>query len=230
MSQLALQMRPRLAYAPDNFLLHSGVRQVCESVEQLLSREEFATCFVSGGPRSGKTHLSVKLAGDLSVQGSYVQFLSGQEFLEGFSSEGEERVFGADVLIVDEADDFFRMIGPGSSGKFVKLVEERRVGGKRMVFLSGEFYDSFPCDDHVLSRLREAHTFHITPPAEDEVAAIVAAMGRQRGMSLTERHSQYLTRRLGRDLQSIERFLENALRLAEVTGRPIKLPLISDAL
>lgn len=230
MKQLPLNIMERLAYSPDNFVAHAGVRSSYEECLGLFGRGSFAISFFHGGPRQGKTHLSIKLGDALTKRGLYPRIVEGHELAEWLSSRPSSQAFQADeVIVVDDADGYLLRIGPGASGPFVAMVEQLRVSRAGLVLLSSKQISELPCDEHVISRLLPGEGFRIGVPSDDDMLDLIRSMGLQRGLSLTERQISFLARRLRRDVDSIEQCLGNVNYLSQVLGKSIKFPLLGDA-
>lgn len=96
--------------------------------------------------------------------------------------------------------------------------------------LSGASIESFPCDEHIKSRLTPGMGFSIGAPSEDELSELLQLMARQRGINLSDRKVDFLSRRIGRDIASMEEYLEKVSHLSGILGKSIKFPLLSDAI
>jgi chromosomal replication initiation ATPase DnaA len=81
-----------------------------------------------------------------------------------------------------------------------------------------------------MSRIKASAQLEILPPAEDDVIKVITVLAKQRGFKLQPRSIEFIRRRLGRDVGSLEKYLDRLMHLAQVLGRSIKRDLISDAL
>lgn len=227
-NQLSLNITPRHAYAPENFVVHAGVRECLTQCLALREHDAFSIGFIVGAKRSGKTHLSIRLADELGRRGVYPRIIEGSDFkgvLEGVGFEcGKE-----DVIIVDDAQFYLESLHPGESGPFVAFVELLRVARAGLVLLSDRDIDAFAFDQHVESRIRPGNGFQITDPEEGDMAALIEAVARQHGMKLTERKIGFIERRVRRTVASVEDYFQRLVHLSQVLGRPIKFPLMSGA-
>ena len=230
MSQISLNITPCLAYSPDNFLLHRGVEALFHEIISLLRRPEFRLCFVSGGPRCGKTHFSIKLADALMRGGYCPRLLEGAQAEHWIRAHLGQPFHAEDVLIIDEAEVFLSSIQPGGSGEIVALIERLRVSQAALVFLSRAGTAAFGFDAHLRSRLDAGAQFQIGAPAAEDISALLERMARQRGLALSQRKVGFLERRLGRDIGSLEEYLERVQTLSRALGQPIRFPLLGDAI
>ena len=212
LKQIPLEIVSRLAYDPERFLLHAGLREELERALFVTEVGNLRLCLIHGGPRSGKTHLSLRLAREYSRQGQEVSLLSGEDFALCISrSQG---IGERQVLIVDDADAFLSTLAQGDSGLFVRFVEHTRVqGGALVLLLSGDL-SQFGFDEHVRSRLASAVICRIGNPGEDDMPELVRCMARQRGLFLTDRKICFLARRLRREIAAIDNCLWQLEKMA----------------
>lgn len=231
MNQLSLNMPQRLVYSPDGFILHAGVKQAVAECLLSLTQNKFGVVFVYGKPRSGKTHFSIYLADQLGRRGFFPRLLSGESFSIWSTEKCIEGVYSSDeVILVDDAQQYFGELSADRSGEFVSLVEMFRVSGSKLCFLSSKNVSDFDCDQHVVSRLVSAVGYELKDPLPEEVGPLLAALAKQRGLLLSKRQIDFLVKRVARDLPALERLMQNADYLSQVLGQPIKLSLLADAL
>lgn len=231
MEQLPLNIAPRLAYSPENFILHSGVENLHRSVMEILSSPRFGILFISASARTGKTHFSVRISDDLGLKGTFSRIVEGSKLAAWMESDDACHQWKEDeVLIVDDADHYLSGLNPGESGPLVALIEVLRVSRAKIVFLSAKELEAFTFDQHIKSRMLPGVGFSIAAPSSDEIQNLIQVMARQRGISLSERKADFLTRRLPRDIPSIEHYLEKLDHLSKVLGKSIKFPLLNDAI
>lgn len=228
MDQLPLNISPRILYAPEGFLLHDGVQQLVELCENTIRRDDYKTLFITGAARSGKTHLAILLAEICARNGLYPKLLDGKS-LTGKLAELIP-VDSRDVLIVDDAQEYFDAIAPGQSGPLVGCVELYRKAKGGIIFLSSREIEEFSFDEHIRSRLLPGGGLSIKTPAAEYLPELIDRMAKQRGIKLTEKKIAYLLKRLSRNIQEIEEYIERVNYLSSVFGRSIKFPLLSDAL
>ena len=230
-NQLALDVCHRLVYGPDNFLLHQGVSNVFKQSLATILNDGFQLIYIEGGPRSGKTHFSIRLAEELSRCSKFPRLLEGERMVEWLGLDwSSEPNSGNEVYIIDDAHLYLSTLIPGASGSFVDFVETSRVAQNAIVLLSSYHCNDFSWDGHIRSRVDSGTQFCFGSPADEEVGSLVEIMAKQRGLRLNERKLQYLLKRLGRNISSIESYLNRLQHLSEITGSNIDLSLLCDAL
>jgi chromosomal replication initiation ATPase DnaA len=229
-TQLNLNIRPRLVYSAQNFIVHDGVREIISRLAHRPLPHRFELFFAAGPQRCGKTHLSLKIADIVSSQGGYPRLADGANFPAWLSEHAAQRLSDDDVLIVDDAHAYLSSLRPGMSGPFVDLIERARTARSRIMLLSEESSESFSFDEHVASRLAAGAALRVGAPSENEMRLLIDALARQRGLSLTERKISYLLRRIPRSVPSVEEYLDKLHYLSQALGKAIRFPLLSDAI
>ncbi|MBN8550086.1 MAG: hypothetical protein J0M12_12280 [Deltaproteobacteria bacterium] len=225
-SQLSLNITPRHAYAPENFVLHDGVREILAQQTMLARNGDFRIAYVTGLPRSGKTHLSIRLADELARQGCFPRVLEGREFAE-FLESSRFDFTREDALLVDDAQNYFAALKPGQSGPFVACIERLRLARAGIVFFSDRDISAFEFDEHVRSRVIPGLGLAIGAPSEGDMTEIIRAVAKQHGMRLSEKKLGFILKRVGRNIGSVEDYFQRLIHLSQVLGRPIKFPLMS---
>lgn len=230
MEQLGLALSARLPYDSNNFLLHQGVRECALRCEELLRADKFQIGFIRGARRAGKTHFSIRLGARAVELGRLPRSIDGYrlgEWLAG--SFADVRWTPRDVLIIDDAHEYFRRIQPGGSGPFVHMIEAMRALGAAVFLLSQEPLHAFACDDHVKSRLRPGDGLEISAPDDRDIEELVTFMAAQRGIHLKDRQTAFVARRIGRSIPAIEAYFDRVLHLSQLFGRKIQYPVLGDA-
>jgi len=232
MEQVALNIIPRLPYSSQNFVLHEGVEPIVNALAKNFKTEGFSISLVIGLPRSGKTHLVVYLTEKLSKQGLFPNIIEGNDLPEFSykldSLESHKNI--SEPIFIDNIHEYLLSVTPGESGQFVSFVEWCRRNQVKLLLTSSVDLSQLPCDDHVMSRLRAAVDYTIGVPSDQDLPLIIEAFSRQRGVKLSKRYIDFLIRRLGRDLLSLEKYIDRLLHLSQVMGRSIKSRLLADAL
>ena len=230
MPQLSLNITPCLAYAPGNFLLHHGARSAYENCRALLGSEGFRVCFIVGGRRCGKTHFSIKLADTLMSSGCCPHIIEGSQCQDWIVGHSDYEFCREDVVLIDDAERFLETLKPGGSGTLVAFIEKLRVKSSALVFFSALSLDEFSFDEHVRSRLMPGNGFSIGQPDAGDMAELIQLMARQRGIALSDRKVRFLEKRIDRDIPSVEAYLERLTGLSRLMGKPIRFPLLGDAI
>lgn len=227
MAQLSLNMRRALSYAAENYVQHAGVRDIFDAVTGLSQPPNCA--FVFGERRSGKSHLSIALTSRLVASGTCPRLIDGTEFdsWEDVCSVCANREV---PILIDDCHVLLQRTLPGMSGAFVDFWESLRRSGGSLVIFSAQLPEAFPCDQHVMSRLKAAVLFKIGHPDSEDVAKVIKACAGQRGLKLSERKVQFLVPRLKPTLDAIEAYMDRVLLIAETLSRPLGFPALEDAL
>jgi chromosomal replication initiation ATPase DnaA len=235
MEQISLNIIPKLQYSLGNFLLHAGVKEAFLALQDISvpsNGRGFASAFVLAPERYGKTHLSMALTEWAATQSLAVQVVSGFD-IPALCYEIDAKLAAIpNVLIIDDVQSYLLSVEPGGSGQFVSLFEWCKRNSVSLILLSSEPHQKFPCDAHIMSRVKSMAQLEIAPPGEDDVPGIIEVLAKQRGFKLQPRSVEFIRRRLGRDLGSLERYIDRLIHLAQVLGRSITLRsgLIGDAL
>ena len=227
MEQLSLNITPRLAYSAEGFLLHEGVSTIIDHVRVALSAKRFTLFYITGGNRSGKTHLSIYLSDILGKEGRFPRLIEGEEI------DSRTDLIASDpgeVLLVDDIDTFLKKKGNDASGPFVNLIESYRKALCPVILFGTTPVEALTNDDHVMSRLRAGTVEIIQAPLESSLPELIELMAKQRGIRLSDRKVDFLIKRLNRSIPEIESYLERLNYLSGVFGKAIKFPLLSDAL
>jgi chromosomal replication initiation ATPase DnaA len=230
MLQQGLDLVPRLPYAPEKFVVHAGVVQAVDSFKSALSEVGFASRFITGEARSGKTHLTIWLQGHIRNCNFIPSYVDGASFESWLKTEGITRKWtDHDVVVVDDIDLYLKKITPGHSGAFVDFYEMLRRCGAKFFFVSKLSIDDLPCDAHVKSRLNASFACTLGNPEVEDLPLLVDAMAWQRGIKLKERQNAFIDRRVKREITSIENYLSRLLHLSRLFGAKVGFGLLHDA-
>jgi chromosomal replication initiation ATPase DnaA len=227
MSQIPLRLRQVIAYTPENFLMHSGVSRLMNILLENIYQPEFCSFYLFGRERSGKSHFAIMLASVLMENGFYPKIFSGVGLKDALKETSASDLTYKDVFIIDDADKYFNLTTPGNSGGFVAFFEACRNSGAKIVMLSLLQSDCFNVDDHILSRLKTSQHFNIENPNDSEFSDVLSVLARQRGLSLSTRHVEFLHKRIGHSLSAMEDFLEKLAYLKSNSSEKISLEMIS---
>ena len=213
MYQLPLNITPRIPYTPDGFIIHEGVKTICDYCLNKTAIDSFRICVIYGEHLSGKTHLSIKLNDEFAKKGATPRLMDGIS-LDDFIMEqglGAEYSNGT-VIIIDNADSYLANLAPDRSGEFVNMVEALRRSKAALILLTGKQVSEFPIDAHVRSRLRPGEGFFISNPNEQEMYCLIDTISKQRGIKLTPKKINFIIKRIGRSIPSIVSALNTLLQ------------------
>jgi chromosomal replication initiation ATPase DnaA len=216
-----LNVRPRLAYSSENFVVHLGVKTAIDCTLAHLGQDRGHCLFVQGLPRSGKTHLTLRLAEEIARKGAFPRLFEPEEFSELLIAGTQQDLHSDDVFIVDDVHIYFANVGPGESGPFVNLIERLRARGASIVLLSELEIAALPCDAHVMSRLRSGTGLVIGAPEEGDLPALIASLARQRGIALRRSHVEFLVKRVAKSVPWLVDYFERLAHLSNSLSRGI---------
>lgn len=230
MKQLELDLKPRLAYSPEAFVLHSGVAHIAQNCLSEAVKDAFSILYVQGPRRSGKTHFSIFLSLALLNEGCRPVLLEGTRLPEEIALLESRAPDSRTVFLVDDVDQYFSRPHFEDSGQFVHLVEYLRNRKSSLFLFSSKSRSELPVDEHVQSRLLPGAGNVLGPPEEADIHELLKTMAAQRGIFLQERKRGFLLRRIRHDVPSIERFLNRVLQISTGQGRKVQFSLLEDAL
>lgn len=230
MEQLRLSIVPQLLYQGENFSVHTGVASIVNELKaearNVQARASFSTRYIYGAPRSGKTHLAVFLTSVLND----VCLLEADQIKD---SAALAWALQHKFIVIDDIDKYFadnKSEGSvASSGAFVRLYEGVKGAHANLIMFSSKNISEINADEHTISRLQASAGLNIEPPSDAELPEIIKLMAVQRGFRLPERGLQFLSKRLRRDIYSLERYILRLDRLSQVFGSSIKFSLIKEA-
>lgn len=225
MEQLRLSLTPKLLYDPGAFIVHSGVRLLCDAVMNEGAENRFSVFYITGAPRSGKSHFAVWIAAKAAAPGKTSILFDGQDLEQQLPSAEN-----SDVVIVDDVDRYFLQPAYSDAGTFVHFVEKLRVRRSVLILLSRKPRAELPVDEHVSSRLIPGEGYFIKSPDDNEMNHILSALALQRGIMLKERKRKYLLNRLSRDIGAVEAFLDRVREISTGQDRAVRYSLLRKAL
>lgn len=220
-----------LPYGAENFLLHQGVKSAFETTLALTASRSYSIVWLSGALRSGKTHFSIKLYEELIKHNLFPHLIEGRDIAGFLTDRGTRGPFNGDeVFVFDDVQIYMEDGELEDSGPLVAFLELARMSRVPVLFISTLARNSLKCDEHIMSRLRSGHLVSLLNPSDGDMPSLIQAMGRQRGILLTDKRVRFIARRLRRDIPSVEEYLNKVTHLSTVLNKAVKLPLLSDAL
>jgi len=231
MQQLSLELQHPLVYSAESFYLHEGSKNLCTRLEVALHGKGYSTFFIVGEKRAGKSHLLVYLHEQSSKAGLFPKIIEGKDFLAWMqNSNSQAKDYNEEVILVDDVDHCFNDLPAGASGPFVALVEKLRHKNCTLIMTSTLQIEELPCDQHIVSRLREGNVEFLSAPAEEDLWPILQAIAKQRGLKLNDRKASFLQKRLPRNLADLETYFDKLCRLLLSSTGSIKIKTLQDAL
>lgn len=221
--QLNLKLLSKLVYSAEGFLSHHGVTSVRESIIAGVNNGKWVCAFVYGPKRSGKTHLSIRLAFDLTHSGLDPRIISSNEINDPLCLQD---VSSKTVFLVDEFEEY----SPKSnSGAFVRFFEEVKNKKGCIILFSSAVPSELPFDEHIMSRVNASTRFEIDHPSEEDVKELLLRLALQRGLRLQDKKLNFATSRVRRDISSLEMFVQRVKDISLKSGEKIKFQTLSAA-
>lgn len=228
--QIPLDITPRLPYVPAHYIVHSGVEDVFKQCIQAIEGELFTLIWIEGAKRSGKTHLAVRLCDEVVKRNRFPRLLELASLEDDAAQVLSETATNGEVVIVDDIDRYLNKNQEMGSGQFVNFVEGLRRYQVPLIFLSSQSRSALRCDEHVMSRIRSGIPLNIGTPADSDLVELLKTMSRQRGFSLSDSRIAFISKRVRRDIASIEEYFDRVHHLSSVLSRSLSRPLLSEAL
>lgn len=226
--QQALKLKEQLIYSAENFIPHSGVRNVIALCEAAFVLPEFSLTLIYGKERFGKTHLCVYL-NELSNQHNLQPLmLSGSDLNTYLQKSSEFPENG--LVLIDDIDEYLSQLNPGQSGPLVAFVEHCRVKKIPIIMFSRRNLADFSIDEHLISRLRMGTGVEIQAPKWEEFESLFRKLSEQRGLKLPDRQLEFLNKRLGFSIPEIETYVERLYLLKAQHGKDRAFELMKMAL
>lgn len=216
MTQLPLSIVPRVKYSPSGFITHTGAAAVCAELKSDLDSEDFRIRFITGEPRSGKSHFLVWAFGCAADRGISAIEIECSEGLD-LASHIDAIPLGG-LILIDDIDRLLENVFPGSSGDFVAFVERARLMRCKLLLTSTLEAERLPCDEHVMSRLKPGLGGSLEPPSEEDVPQLLKQIAHQHGVEMGDRLAQSMSLRLDRSVSGLEKFVLNSAERALSAG------------
>ncbi len=217
MAQLALHLRHRLRYDPENFLIHSGVQSLETLTTQPLPSH---LIFITGQKRSGKSHGSFYLVKHFTESGVEAEHLS---FNATASSDSTS------VFIIDDAQDWLKK---NESGAFVSRAEQaKRMQGAIILLSSLAPHDvAALVDNHIGSRIRAAVSLNLAHPEMEEMPKLLKAVAKQYGILVPQRGATAVAKQLERTMEALEAYVQRLSTLANMSAEKVSERMMKEAL
>ncbi len=213
-------MGATFTYRAEQFFEHAGAKSVVDHLDWLTPRV-FRAISVTGGARSGKSHLGFFAMERLIAQG-FTPLLRVAPDLRPLDLADEM----IPALCIDDAQNL--LASEDFVGQFVSLYEQvRQRSGVIILFSDRDLSSENP---HLQSRLASLTTLSLGSPAREDLQPLLQAIAKQRGLKLKTRDQEFLERRLPSDIAGIERYVERVLKLSSFDAKRIGLETLKDAI
>jgi chromosomal replication initiation ATPase DnaA len=225
--QLSLQLHDKLVYSANNFYLHEGIKNLITNINALTDSSIFQLAFIEAPKSAGKTHCSIYLY-ELLKKTNNCLLISGEEL--NLFLDQEIPIVSNNIIIIDDSHLYLNNIQAGQSGKLVAFIEKLRVANGKLISFSATSVDELPCDEHIKSRLNVGVGHKILQPSEADFEQLFNALCMQRGLKLKTRQIDFLSKRLGRDIHTLQNYCDKLYNLAKNSDYSVNFELLEEAL
>jgi DnaA family protein len=172
-----------------------------------------------GVPGAGKTHLLRAAVAAVEARGRSAVYVAAPDELSG----RELGVLaGHDVVAIDDID----RAGPDAQALLFTLFNRLREEGRHLVVACRLPLAALSLREDLRTRLGWGLVYEVTPLADADKPAALAAYARGRGFALADDVIQYLLAHGRRDMAALVNVLAALDRYSLSTKRPITVPLL----
>jgi len=194
------------------------------ALQQVAAIQAFTTCWIWGGPQSGKTHLLQACVNDAHRHGFRTAYLPA-----GPGGELEpaviENMGDLDVVVIDEID---AIAGQGEwEQALFRLFEDVRQRGSRLVMAAGKppLHCAFSLPD-LASRFASGATFRVHALSDDDKIKAMQLRARWRGLELPDEVAGFLFSRVARGNRFLFELLEQLDKKALTEQKRLTIPFV----
>jgi chromosomal replication initiation ATPase DnaA len=226
--QLSFEFTDALTYSSDAFVAHDGVLHIVDTLVTLVSEQRFAVLCVHGPEGIGKTHLGVYCAGLVQALNRPVVIVRGDEIAAWLRSKsGGQALSKGEVVIIDDAAEWLQ--AKGCEPIFTALAD-RVLHSKGLVLLLSRYSaDDLSLTPQVRSRLVAGVHLAFGPAQERHLDAILRAMAKQRGLSLTPAKRGFILTRVPRNIEAFTRYFTKLQRVAQGAASSTSMKVLGQA-
>ncbi|QPJ62697.1 MAG: ATP-binding protein [Candidatus Nitronauta litoralis] len=237
-SQFLFRFPAQAVYSFESFIETPPSSFALSAARDLIDNPEapFQSLFIFGRRGAGKTHLLMAMGNEASNNGQDTLYISCKEWVEKLNSAAPEQglewaseVSRHQLLLMDDVDTLAG--APQAQEILYQVYNTIRENGDRLVLTSqvapGQFQET---ESYLTSRFQWGLTAEIGPLDEKSQASVLAKLGRDRGLELTERVLHFLVQRLPRDYPSLKNAIEKINIESLRQKKKVSLPLIKSVL
>lgn len=196
--------------------------EACAAVRALAAGAAVETCvFLWGAPGAGKTHLLRAAVGAVEARGEAAIYVAEPGTLLAVDPG---RVASHAVVAVDALES----ATPGAQARLFTMFNALRERGGHLLVASRLPLAAASLRDDLRTRLGWGLVFEVTPLADADKPAALAAYARQRGFRLADDVIAYLLAHGRRDMAALLGALAALDRHSLATKRPITVPMLRD--
>lgn len=172
-----------------------------------------------GAPGAGKTHLLRAAVAAVEARGRRALFVAAATELVGYETD---LLTGQDVVAIDDID----RADPDAQARLFTLFNGLREQGRHLIVASRMPLSTLSLREDLRTRLGWGLVYEVTPLADADKPAALAAYARGRGFALSDDVVQYLLAHGRRDMAALVNVLTALDRYSLSTKRPITVPLL----
>jgi DnaA family protein len=196
--------------------------EACAAVWGLAAGAAAETCvFLWGAPGAGKTHLLRAAVGAVEARGEAAIYVAEPGALLAVDPG---RVASHAVVAVDALES----ATPEAQARLFTVFNAQRERGGHLLVASRLSLAAASLRDDLRTRLGWGLVFEVTPLADADKPAALAAYARQRGFRLADDVIAYLLAHGRRDMAALLGALAALDRHSLATKRPITVPMLRD--
>jgi len=215
MRQLTLALAPTPEPTTANFFPGRNGSALAALTEALGAGERFV--YLWGAPGSGKTHLLRAIAARAAESGRSTAYVQGPRW---------DLIEGAAVLAVDDV----QALDAAGQLRLFDLCNELRACGGVLAAAADRPPADLRLREDLRSRLASGLVLHVQPLSDEEKVQALKAHAGRRGIALGEDVTDYLLKRVSRDMGTLVAALDALDRLSLELKRPITLALAREAI
>jgi len=173
-----------------------------------------------GEHASGKTHLLSAACQDFSASGYQVAYLTGELASNDGALSAMENL---DLLCLDD----LHLLKPAAQETLFHCINRCRESGTRLIFSSQVSIDelSFSLAD-LVTRLSWGPVFQLHALTDKELPSALALQLKIRGLDVSTDVIEYIVRRYPRNMQALNRLVEQLDQASLTEQRRITIPLV----
>lgn len=211
MRQLILDLLPESPPTLDNFVVGGNGETLAALTEWLAGAHPDTSFCLYGEAGCGRSHLLAA---------------SGLPLVDALRNPGLAGVVAGDALAVDNVD---ALDAAGQVALFA-LFNQLKAGDGRLLTAAAQPPAHLALREDLRTRLGSGLIYRLQVLSDDEKAAALAALARERALRLTPEAIDYLMRHAPRDMRTLTMLLVALDQYTLEQKRPVTLPLLRELL
>ena len=236
-SPMQAPLNPRYTFSTfvvgkSNRFAHASAMAVADNPGQ-----SYNPLFIHAGVGLGKTHLLHAIGHSIKQKNLEYLYVSAEQFTNDFVTAIRENKADAfrnkyrttDVLLIDDIQ--FIAGKEHSRESFFHTFNDLHAANKQIVITADTRPKSIPLvEDRLISRFEGGLTADIQPPELETRLAILEMKATQAGLRLGADVSNFIARKMMRNIRELEGALNRLLAMARLTDRPIDMELAQQSI